>query len=69
MLQRDQDYYFPDVKQFKNRREQWPRHLRVIDAKDQGATHQEIYEYFSNEYTGGDDDALDEFSLRGTQTL
>jgi hypothetical protein len=27
----------------RNRRQKWSRHLRVIDAKDQGATHAEVF--------------------------
>ncbi|MFC1795737.1 hypothetical protein ACFL1V_01410 [Pseudomonadota bacterium] len=56
-----QQSHFPDLDSFKNRREHWPRHLRVIDAKDQEATHEEIFEHFATEETGGEDGAMDEF--------
>jgi hypothetical protein len=49
-----------------NVRENWSRHLRVIDAKDQGSTHEGIYAQFIEEQTGGDDDAMDEI-YRGKQ--
>jgi hypothetical protein len=59
--------FAPDYKQLKvARRESWPRHLRLVDAKDQGATHAEIYEHFAREQTV-DDDELDEFYRFGTQ--
>jgi hypothetical protein len=51
----------------QNRRENWVRHLRVIDAKDQGASHKEIYDHFADESAGGDEDALDEFYREGRQ--
>jgi hypothetical protein len=45
----------------------WPRHLRIIDAKDQDATHPKIYEHFAEERSGGNDDALDDFYRPGRQ--
>ena len=48
-------------KLFGKTRDNWPRHLRVIDAKDQGATHEEIYEQFVEEWSGGDEDMKDDF--------
>lgn len=50
-----------------NRRQHWCRHLRVIDAKDQGATHAEIYEQFAAELAGDDEEAMDEFYRQGKQ--
>lgn len=42
-------------------RETWSRHLRVIDAKDQGASHSEIFNQFVYEWAGGDQDKIDEY--------
>jgi hypothetical protein len=42
-LNKLQDQSYPDFEQFKNkRRKNWPRHLRVIDAHNQGETPMEI---------------------------
>ena len=48
---------FPEYAQLKKRREHWPRHLRIIDAKHQGATHSEIADQFTT------DGQVDEASL------
>ena len=47
-------------------RDKWIRHLRVLDAKEQDATHAEIYEHLAREQAA-DDDALDEFYRFGSQ--
>jgi hypothetical protein len=49
------------VNNMKQRREKWVRHLRVVDASDQGATYSEIYEHFAEEIANGDDDVLDDW--------
>jgi hypothetical protein len=41
--------------------------IRVIDAKDQNATHEDIYNHFAEERAGGDDNAMDEFYRYGRQ--
>jgi hypothetical protein len=56
------DLFAPKFQQLKaGRRNKWPRHLRVIDSKDQGATHEEIYAQFAAEASDGNEDALDDF--------
>lgn len=50
-----------------NRRQHWYRHLRVIDAKDQNASHQEIYAQFAQEASGGDEYLMDEFYRQNRQ--
>jgi hypothetical protein len=52
---------YPDFEQFKKRTQNWPRHLRVIDAKDQGSTHQEIYDHIVDELACDDEDLKDDF--------
>jgi len=42
---------YQDIVVFKNRREHWVRHLRVIDARDQGATFAEIADQFVEDGT------------------
>jgi len=52
---------------FRQHRDKWPRHIRVIDAFDQGATPTEVYSQFAEEAAGGDEDKLDEFLRPGSQ--
>ena len=51
----------------KDRNSNWSRHLRVVDAIDQDATLEGIYEHFADECTGGDDDEMDKFYQEGRQ--
>lgn len=60
-LRRLQAKYHPEIEQFKRRKENWPHHLRVIDAKDQGAKHRAIFAQFADEAFGDDDLALDAY--------
>jgi hypothetical protein len=67
-LEQARDIYDLKFKQLKSRRrDAWPRHLRVIDAKDQDASHQEIYAQFAEEDSDGNEDILDEFYRWGKQ--
>ena len=59
--------YSPQRKSFSLAMKNWPRHLRLIDAKDQDATHEEIYAHFAEERTAGNDDAFDEYYRDGRQ--
>lgn len=52
---------------FKKHKNKWPRHIRVIDAFDQGATPNEIYNQFVEEMAGDNDDKLDDFYRPGSQ--
>jgi len=52
---------FPRPQLSGKTRKTWPRHLRVIDAKDQGATHEEIYEQFVEEWSDGDESIEDQY--------
>jgi len=42
-------------------RKNWPRCLRVIDGKDQNASHDQIYARFASEASRGSERAMDEF--------
>lgn len=52
---------------FKKQKDKWPRHIRVIDAFDQGATPTEVYNQFAEEDADGNEDKLDEFYRPGSQ--
>jgi hypothetical protein len=52
---------------FKKQKDKWPRHIRVIDAFDQGATPSEVYSHFAEEAAGGNEDKLDDFFRPGSQ--
>jgi hypothetical protein len=43
LLKEDQKFQQGKLAQFKKRRENWPRHLRVIDADNQGAAPSQIW--------------------------
>ena len=45
----------PLLQLYGDARINWPRHLRIIDAKDQGATHEQIYAQFVEEWSRGDE--------------
>ena len=57
---------FPKPKLYGKVRTGWPRHLRVIDAEDQGATDTEIFKQLHSELES-DRDAYDDFG--GEQPL
>jgi len=58
---RDLKYQQEGLVTFKKQKDKWPRHIRVIDAFDQGATPTEIYNQFAEEMAGDNDDKLDDF--------
>jgi hypothetical protein len=46
ILKESQKHHLRKLIHFKKRRKNWPRHLRIIDAKDQGAAHAKVFLQF-----------------------
>ncbi|MBE9549791.1 MAG: hypothetical protein IMF09_10330 [Proteobacteria bacterium] len=67
LLKEQQKYYKQREIGFKKQKGKWPRYLRVIDAKDQGASYTEIFNHFAEETAGGDEDKLDLIHHRKSQ--
>jgi hypothetical protein len=54
------------IEDLRKKPEYWARHLRVIDARDQGAASSDVYEYFADKIAGDDEEAKDKFYPDGT---